>query len=161
MEGIENWNEIRVHFSKSFATSLHVSIASVDVENNPTNTPVGSLFLNQNQTGFYFEKYVTKLPTNAQANKNICVLGVDSGKLFWLKSLFRVKFSKAPAIKLYGKLGDQKPATDVQIRALNKRMKATNQLKGHKYLWGDMTFVREINFNKVEKINLGKMTSHL
>jgi len=161
MEVIENWDKIRTHFSKSFATCLHVSIASVNTENNPTSTPVGSLFLNKDQSGFYFEKYVTKLPTNAHFNKKICVLGVNSGKLFWIKSLFTLKFSKPPAIKLYGELGDQKPATDTQVSALKKRMKATSRLKGHKYLWGDVQFVREINFTKVEKINLGKMTTHL
>jgi len=97
-----NWKEIRMHFSKSFKSSLHVSIASVNADNNPTVTPIGSLFLNDDQTGFYFEKFPTKLPVNVSLNPNVCVLGVNSSKWFWVKSLFKEKFTSTPAIKLYG-----------------------------------------------------------
>jgi len=154
-----DWQNIREHFSKSFKSSLHVSIASVDSENNPTNTPIGSLFLNDNQTGFYFEKFPTKLPFNNSTNSNICVLGVNSSKWFWVKSLFNEKFSTTPAIKLYGELGDKRKASEYELRALKRRMGSTNKLKGHKYLWGKMDSIREITFSKAEKINLGKMTN--
>ncbi|PQJ80830.1 hypothetical protein [Polaribacter porphyrae] len=58
---VENWQKIRTHFRKSFGANMHVSIASVNKDNQPTITSIGSLFLNDNQTGFYFEKFVTKL----------------------------------------------------------------------------------------------------
>lgn len=156
-----DWKNIRKHFSKSFKSSLHVSIASVDSENNPTVTPIGSLFLNSDQTGFYFEKFPTKLPINIIANSNICVLGVNSSKWFWVKSLFNEKFSNTPAIKLYGALGKKRKASEEEIRVLMRRMRSTNKLKGHKYLWGKMDSIREITFSKAEKINLGKMTTKL
>ncbi len=156
-----NWKEIRMHFSKSFKSSLHVSIASVNAENNPTVTPIGSLFLNDDQTGFYFEKYPTKLPVNVSSNPNVCVLGVNSSKWFWVKSLFKEKFSSAPAMKLYGTLGEKRKATEDENRALVRRMRSTNTLKGHTYLWGKMDSVREITFTRVEKINLGKMMAKL
>ena len=156
-----DWNNIRKHFNKSFRSNFYVSIASVDTENNPTVTPIGTLFLNDNQTGFYFEKYPSKLPLHAKTNKNICVLGVNSNTLFWVKSLFKGKFSSYPAIKLYGELGEKRKATEKEITRLNRRMKTTGGLKGNKYLWGDMEFVREVIFTKVEKINLGKMTCEL
>jgi len=155
-----SWTDIRKHFNKSFRTNFHVSVASVDKENNPTVTPIGSLFLNHNQTGFYFEKYPTKLPRNVLSNKNICVLGVNSNTWFWLNSLFRGKFKSYPAIKLYGQLGDKRKATDIEIKKLNKRMKVTKWLKGNNYLWGNMEYVRDITFSKAEKINLGKMTEN-
>jgi len=160
MDIITSWADIRKHFNKSFRTNFHVSVASVDRENNPTVTPIGSLFLNHNQTGFYFEKYPTKLPRNVLSNKNICVLGVNSSTWFWLNSLFRGKFKSYPAIKLYGQLGDRRKATDIEIKRLNKRMKATKWLKGNNYLWGNMEYVRDITFSKAEKINLGKMTKN-
>lgn len=161
MDIMKNWQDIRNHYNKSFSTNLHVTIASVDIENNPTVTPIGTLFLNGDQTGFYFEKYPTKLPESANSNKNICVLGVNSNKWFWLKSLFKVKFDKYPALKLYGKIGKRRKATEIEISRLKQRMKSTSFLKGNKYLWGDMDNVREINFTKVEKVNIGKMTTHL
>ncbi|MGB5554956.1 MAG: hypothetical protein WBM83_09890, partial [Flavobacteriaceae bacterium] len=69
-----DWTTIRKHFNTSFRTNFHVSVASVDSENNPTVTPIGSLFLNDEQIGFYFEKYPSKLPIHAKSNTNICVL---------------------------------------------------------------------------------------
>ena len=156
-----NWKKIRQHFSKSFRSNFYVSIASVDSGNNPTVTPIGSLFLKNNQTGFYFEKYPSKLPIHAEANNNICVLAVNSNMWFWIKSLFKGKFDRYPAIKLYGELGQRREATEIEIRRLNKRMRTTKGMKGNKYLWREMKFVREITFTKAEKINLGEMTEDL
>lgn len=110
MDIIKNWNLIRRHFTQSFRSSFHVSIAFVDSSNNPTVTPIGSLFLNRDQAGFYFEMFPSKLPQHAESNKNICVLGVNSSKWFWAKSLFLGKFNSHPAIKLYGELGEKKNA---------------------------------------------------
>ena len=161
MDLIENWSAIRKHFSQSFGSSLHVSIASVDADNAPTVTPVGTVFLNEDQTGFYYEKFVSSLPKHALQNNQICILAVNSSKLFWLKSLFKARFNTYPAYRLYGKLGERREATEPEIRALKKRLKTTRRLKGHKYLWGDMKEVREISFHKGEKINIGKMTQAL
>ncbi len=156
-----DWSTIRLHFNKSFRSNFHVSIGSVNSENKPTVTPIGSLFLNDNQTGFYFEKFPSKLPIHVKTNRNICALGVNSGRFFWLKSLFKGKFVNYPAIKLYGELGERREATPKETNRLNRRMKATKALKGNKYLWGKMEFVREISFIKAEKVNLGKMTNEL
>ena len=157
MNLIKDWPAIRAHFNKSIRSSLHVSIASVGTDNKPTVTPVGSLFLNGDQTGFYFEIFVSKLPLHEKQNKNICVLAVNSNKWVWLKALFKLKFKSNPAIKLYGQLGNRRPATDIEISRLERRMKATKGLKGHNYLWGNMAIVREIKFIEAEGANLGKM----
>lgn len=161
MELIAEWNKIRKHFNKSFSSNFYVSVASVDSENNPTVTPIGSMFLNDNQTGFYFEKFPSKLPKHAEENPNVCLLGVNSGRFFWIKSLFKGVFSDYPAIKLYGVLGIKRKATEKEISRLNRRMKVTNGLKGNTYLWKEMEYVREIKFTKAEKINIGKMTDKL
>jgi hypothetical protein len=157
----KNWEKIRIHFRRSFRSNFFVSVASVDSDNNPTVTPIGSLFLNRNLTGFYFEKYPEKLPNHAKLNKNICVLAVNSNAWFWIKSLFIGEFKNYPAVKLYGLLGGRRKATKIEITRLKKRMRATNGMKGNKYLWGDMIYVRDITFTRVEKINLGKMTAKL
>lgn len=158
MDIIDNWQLIKNHFNISFKTSLSVSIASVDKDNLPTVTPIGTLFLNKDQTGFYFEKFPKKIPQNAKTNKNICVLGVISSKWFWIKALYKLHFSTYPAIRLYGELGEKRKATAVEISKLNRRMQTTKGLKGNTYLWGDMESVREIKFTKAEGIHLGKMT---
>lgn len=154
----ENWQKIRTHFRKSIGGSMHVSIASVNEDNQPTITPIGSLFLNNNQTGFYFEKFSTKLNINSKTNKNVCVLAVNSNKWFWLKSLFKMKFDEYPAIKIYGDLGIKREATEKEYKAFQRRVRKTKRLKGSQYLWKDMSMVREITFTKGEEINLGTMT---
>lgn len=161
MDIIKNWKIIREHFNKSFNSNFRVSIASVDSNNIPTVTPIGSLFLNKNQKGFYFEKFPSKLPLHFKSNKNICILTVNNNTGFWLKALFKNKFSKHPSIKLYGILGDRRKATEIEISRLNKRMRITKWLKGNSYLWGNMEYVRDITFTKAEKINLGQMTVDL
>jgi hypothetical protein len=156
-----NWKEIKKHFNKCFRTNFHVAVASVDKDNNPTVTPIGSLFLNNNGTGYYFEKYPTKLPIHAEQNRNICILSINSNTWFWLKSLVFGKFNSHPALKLYGTLGNKREATTIEIERLKRRVKHTNGLKGNSYLWGTMAYVREIEFTRVEKINLGSMTQQL
>lgn len=159
MDLITDWGIIRKHFNISFRSNFHVSVASIDSENNPTVTPIGSMFLNDNQTGFYFEKFISKLPQST--NKNICVLGVNSRRLFWITALYKGCFSENPAIKLYGVLGEKRKATSKELARLNRRMKMTKGLKGNTYLWKNMEYVREIAFTNAEKINLGKMTNNL
>ncbi|MBC8754802.1 pyridoxamine 5'-phosphate oxidase family protein [Kordia sp. YSTF-M3] len=156
-----DWKIIRKHVNDSFKTSLHVSIATVDSENNPTVTPIGSLFLNRDQSGFYFEKFTSKLPLNATENNNVCVLAVNSSKWLWLKSLWKGTFKKHLALQLYGTLGERRIATEIELSRLSKRMKLTKKLKGNTYLWSDMKYVREIKFHNVAKMKLGKMTAAL
>jgi len=156
-----NWKEIKKHFNRSFRTNFHVSIASVDKDGIPTVTPIGSLFLNNNQTGFYFEKYPKSLPENVNYSTNICALAVNSNTWFWLKSLYTGEFKNYPALKLYGQLGEKREATEIEIKRLNARMKSTKGFKGNTYLWGKMKYVRDVSFFRVEKINLGKMTENL
>lgn len=157
----KNWLKIRKHFNQSFKTNLHVSFASVDANHQPTVTPIGSFFLNDNQSGFYFEMFPSKLPLHATTNKNICVLGVNSSRWFWIKSLFKGRFDHYPAVKLYGQLGDKRKATEKEIARLKRRMRRTKSLKGHQYLWGKMESVREVHFQRAEAINLAKMTQAL
>lgn len=156
-----DWEKIRRHFNKSFRSNFYVSVASVDSENNPTVTPIGSPFLNDNRTGFYFEKFPSKIPKHAVTHPNVCLLAVVSGRFFWIKALYRGRFTDYPAIKLYGRLGERRKATEKEIGRLNRRMKSTAGLKGNTYMWKNMEFVRDITFTKAEKINLGRMTTDL
>jgi hypothetical protein len=157
MDIVKDWESIKKHVSVCFKTSLHVSIASVNKNGGPNVTPIGTLFLNNDQTGFYFEKFSSGLTSTIEKNNAVCVLAVNSNKLFWLKSLFYGAFKKHPALKLYGELGEKRKATKEEIYALSRRMRATKNLKGNHYLWRNMEFVREIKFNDVEQMKLGKM----
>ena len=157
----KDWSKIKIHFRKCIRANMHVVIASVDENDMPTVTPIGSLFLNDNPSGFYFEKFATKLNKNSKSNKNVCILAVNASKWFWIRSLFKGKFSAYPAVKLYGELGEKRDAIPQEFRAFQRRVRSTRKLKGHQYLWKDMSQIREIKFTNAEKINLGKMTKEL
>lgn len=162
MDIYKEWETIRKHVNDSFKTSLHVSIATVSKEGTPLVTSIGTLFLNKDQTGFYFEKFSSKLTVNVETNAKVCVLAVNSSKWFWIQSLYRKKFTKHPALKLYGELGEKRKASEVELKRLERRMRLTKRLKGHTYLWGKgMDTVREIRFSTVEKMKLGVMTAEL
>ncbi|SEC84469.1 Pyridoxamine 5'-phosphate oxidase [Tenacibaculum sp. MAR_2009_124] len=157
----EQWSQIKEQIKKNRRKNMFVSIASVNADNEPTVTPIGSLFLNNDFTGFYFEKFASKLGKNSLNNKKICVLSVNNGKWFWLKSLFKGRFNSFPGIKLYGELGEKREATEKEKRAMQKRVSAAKGLKGYDYLWKDMSQIREIVFTKAEAINLARMTRNL
>jgi len=158
MDIIDNWSQIKRHFSLSFASSLHVSIASVSEDGIPTVTPIGSLFLDDRASGFYFEKFTKNLNLNSKNNKQICVLGVNSNRILWIKALIKGQFQQSPALKLYGTLGIKRPATQKELARLERRMRKTKYLKGHKLLWQNMNQIRELKFHKAEKMKLGAMS---
>ncbi len=157
----EYWPEIRKHFNTSFRTNFHVSFATLSKDSVPNVSPIESLFLNKDQTGFYFEKFPTTIGINAEYKQKVCILGVNRGTWFWLKSLYSARFKTSPGIKLYGTLGKKRKATKDETNRLNKRMKATRGLKGNTLLWGEMLYVRDILFFDAKTLNLGKMTKHI
>lgn len=160
MDIIENWNEIKELFIKSFKSSFHYSIATVNQDGNPHITPIGSLILGNPGEALYFEEFTQKLPVNYQENRQICVLAVNSSKLFWLKSLALGTFSTPPAIRLYGIAGNRREATKKEIMLWQKRVKSVSFTKGYDMMWANMKMVREIKFNRAEPVHMGKITLH-
>lgn len=158
----KDWSLIRRHFKASFGSSLHVSIATIDVNGYPHVSPIGSLFLQKDQpAGFYFEEFPGKLPVNLSLNPRVCVMGVNSGFRFWFKSLFNGAFSSYPALRLVGRVGDKRPATPIEMAAAEKRFRLFKRFKGHKLLWSELKTVRDIYFEEVVPVKIGKMTWHL
>jgi predicted pyridoxine 5'-phosphate oxidase superfamily flavin-nucleotide-binding protein len=97
----ENWHTIRQNFRSGFATNLHVAIATVGASGQPNVTPIGSFFLNRDDfTGFYFEIFTRNIPQNAKSNPAVCIMAVNGGRWFWLKSLLFGKFRTPPMTKL-------------------------------------------------------------
>lgn len=157
---LAHWSGIRQLYNKCLRSNQFASIATAGADQVPTVTPIGTLFLNLDGTGFYFEKYTSSIRKNTKENPNLCVLAVNSGFWFWLKSLFTGKFKKYPSIKLYGKAGITREPTASEKERLYKRLKAAKGLKGYDLLWGDMSHVREIDFYHFETTKLGQMSKH-
>lgn len=161
MDLIENWNEVKSLFRESFKSSFHYAVATVGENGEPHVTPIGSLILGKPCQGFYFEKFTRRLPHNIGTNDRVCVLAVNSSRWFWIKSLVGGKFGLPPAVRLIGTARELRPAHDREIALWQKRVSRVRFTKGHKLIWSEMSMVREIRFDRIEAVHIGKMTHGL
>ena len=158
MDLTTNWKEVKSLFKKSFRSSFHFSVATVTEEGEPHVTPIGSLILGEPGHGFYFEEFPQHLPRNLGSNKQICVMAVNSNKWYWLKSLVMGRFANPPAVRLHGVVGDLRDATDIEISLWQKRVKSVSFTRGHAMMWRSMSKVRDIEFTRIEPVQIGMMT---
>ncbi len=157
----KNWPKVRALFKKSFLTSWHYAIASVNAAEEPHVTPIGALILGKPGHGFYFEEFTTQLPKNVETNKHICVMAVNSSRWFWTKSVLQGRLASPPAVRLHGTVGASREATEEEIELWQSRVKPMRFSKGHAMLWANMKTVRDITFSKLEPVQIGAMTRDL
>ncbi len=151
----ENWPTIRRNFRYGFATNLHVSIATVGADGQPQVTPIGSFFLNRDGfSGFYFEIFTSSIPKNAAANPKVCIMAVNSGRWYWLKSMITGRFATPPMTKIYGTIGERRAPSADEIERGNRRLGRMKSFPGGKKLFGNMAFVREVHFHAFEVAKL-------
>ena len=157
----EDWKDIKKLFNRSFNSSFHYAFATVNEKGEPHVTPIGSLVLREPGHGIYFEEFPRQLSLNFQHNKEVCVLAVNSGRWFWIKSLFIGRFASPPAIRLYGVVGEVREATETEVKLWHRRIRWTRGSNGYALMWKNMKMVRDINFSRVEPVNIGVMTQGL
>lgn len=150
-----HWSEVRAHFRKCQSQNLQHAIATVDELGMPQITPIGTVFLNDDQTGFYFEMYTKTLPDCAETTKRIAILGVNTSKWYWFRALFKGVFYGPPAIKLYGQLGQRRKANEVEMKRLERRLSSTKRMKGYDLLWKKMAVIREFSVDAYRMIEFG------
>ena len=150
----EAWESICRLFSDAFENSLHCTIASVSEDGVPRATPIGSLILRPNRTGFYFEEYISGLERNLRTNNRVCVMAVNSSKALFFKMLLFGEFTETIAVRLVGTAGEKRPASNEEIALFRKRVSPYRMLKGHDILWGNLKYVRDITFDSFEPVHL-------
>ena len=158
MQMKENWADIKKLFGQAFRSSFHYALATVNEDGEPHVTPIGSLILCDPGHGYYFEEFPRQLPRNLGNNNQVCVLAVNSGRWFWVKSLFCGRFTSPPAMRLYGTIGDLREATEKEIESWHRRIRKVRSSKGYSIMWKNMKMVREITFSRVEPVHMGEMT---
>ncbi len=156
-----HWKEIRQVFGSAFASSFHYSIATVAPDGTPHVAPIGSVVLLEAGHGIYFEEFPTRMPSHFEQNAKVCVMGVNSGRRFWIRSLLRGRFDSPPAIRLHGVVGARRQATEPELAFFTRRVRGTRRTRGHRLLWTNMNMVREIRFTKCDMVNLGAMTDEV
>jgi len=162
MEIGKHWAAIREIFEEAYKSCLHFAVASVNEDGSPHVTPIGALFLRENQTGFYFEEYPSKMPENLKRNPRVCILAANADKLFWAQSLMEGKFATQPAVRLTGTVGEPREATSEEVTAWQERIALAKGMKGYHLLWDRFGgHVRDIQFESFEPVYLGEMTKGL
>jgi hypothetical protein len=152
------WGAIRDIFLQAFNSSFHYSIATVNEDGSPHVTPIGSLILRDDCTGFYFEEYTSNLSKNLLQNKRICVMAVNTAKWPMLKSFFLGKFIAPPGVRLMGTAAERREATPEERDQFRRRVRKYRMFKGHDLLWSKLRHVREIRFDSYEPIRIGGLT---
>ncbi|MGV0807664.1 pyridoxamine 5'-phosphate oxidase family protein [Mycolicibacterium setense] len=157
----EMWAAIRDVVGRAKKSTMHCAIASIAPDGGPHITPVGTIFLREDHTGFYFDEYTSALARNVDHDPRVCVMAVDSGRLFWLRSLLTGRFIAPPAVRLYGTVGALRPATSPELEQVRQSVRATQRLKGGKMLWSGFSQVRDITFTGFRPVRYPVMMGHL
>ncbi|MEG0483509.1 pyridoxamine 5'-phosphate oxidase family protein [Acinetobacter johnsonii] len=158
---INSWNIIKDVFIQAQKANMHVNIASVSKEGIPNITPIGTVFLNDDRTGFLFDVFSQQLAENLNQNKNVCISAVNSSKFFWISSFIKGQFSSYPGVRLYAELGKLRPATEDEKLRVNTRIQSLKWTKGSKLIWSDFTHVREFNVHDYRWVQYPHMLNHL
>lgn len=161
MDIAHHWPEIRQLFGEALNSSLHTAVATMNVDGTPHLTPIGSLLLREDPSGFFFDEFSATLAKNVKHNPRVCVLAVNSSRLFWVQSLWQGRFRKAPALRLVGTVGDRRPASASELELFHQRVRPFRQLKGYKMLWQNMKYVRDISFDGFIPVHCGAMSQGL
>ena len=158
MDVIQDWQLVRRIFYDGMRTGGYCAVASTNPDNTAHVTPIGSLILYEPGHGVYADEFPVQLSRNIARNPRVSVMSVNFSKGFWFKSLLMGKFSKPPAIRLYGTAGNRRPGTDREINNWLKRVRMFRRLKGYALLWRDMRHFRDIYFDRAKVVATGEMS---
>ena len=153
----QEWQHIGKVMNDAQKAAMHCSIATVDAQLQPTITPIGTLFLRENQSGFFFDTYTESLQQNLPQNSKACIQAVNSSRLFWLKSLFKGQFSDYPGVRLYVEIGDLRLANAEELAQISRRIQSLKWTKGSQLIWSDFTHVRDFTVQSFRWVKYPKM----
>ena len=155
----ENWKKIKNYYNEYLKTSLYCSFATTSSANEPNVIPIGSLILRDDFSGFFFDIFTSAMADNLDNNGRVCLLALNTSKIFWFKAFLKGVFEKPSGIKLVGTVGEKRQATPEEKEAFLGKVKKLKRFKGFQILWGNLTYVRDITFTDYYSINTGAMTS--
>lgn len=161
MEIGKHWKIIQMVFQEARGSSMHYAVATVNEDGTPHVTPITSLFLREDKTGFYFDEFPVHMSKNIERNPRVCILAVNSDLNFSIKSFLAGKYEAPPAVRLMGSVGKKREATKEESALWQDHVKLARGTKGHDMLWKNMRMVRDIQFDAFEPVLMGEMTQDL
>jgi len=154
----DQWTELKRLAGRTFSTSLHFAIATVNADGTPHVTPIGSLMLTTPGEGFFFEVFADRLCANLDRGSPVSVLGVISSAPLWLRALISGRFGAPPAFRLTGTAGGRRASTPAERERWRRKVRFVRWLKGHDLLWGNLNTARDLHFHAFIPVRLGGMT---
>jgi len=154
---LQEWQHIRKVVNDAQKSAMHCSIATIDEQLQPTITPIRTLFLRENYSGFFFDTYAESFKENLSQNNKACIQAINSSRLFWLKSLLKGEFSDYPGVRLYVEISALRAANDEELTQISQRIKTLKWTKGSKLIWSDFTQIREFTVQSVRWVKYPKM----
>ena len=151
-----NWPKIRALFRAALGSCAHCALATVNEDGSPHVTPIGAIFLREDQTGFFFDEYLKKSRQNLERDSRVCVLMVNAENTYWEKSRANGKYDSPPAVRLIGTVGEIREATEAELEAWRRRTAFARETKGYE-AWSRMYRVRDIKFDSFEPVEVGEM----
>ncbi len=159
----QQWTNIRKFFGNCTAVNAspalpYCTFSTVNEDGSPRVAPYTSLILGENGQGFYFDELSHHISSNLERDQRICVLIVKNNKWFWIKTVLFGRFDHPPGIRLMGKVGKKREATNQEINAFKKPLRPLKFFKGYEPIWGFMKHGREIYFNAFETVKCRTLT---
>ena len=114
----QSWPDIR----KVFSGANSFLIASVSPGGFPHMTPIGSLCLRDDCTGYYLERFPQELRRNLEQCDRVEVIALLSRRSTWLRALVRGRFDVFPAMRLRGHAGARRVATQEEQDRWQRRV---------------------------------------
>ncbi len=148
-----DWKTIR----RVIAGAPFCSIASIDEDGRPRVTPIGSVYLKQGGKGFFLERFTSGLPLNIDRQSPISLMAVNTSATFWLGGLIAGRFKSPPAIRLRGTAGPRREATEEERDIFTRRVSKLRWTRGHRKLWRDFCYARDLDFSEQIPMRLGTM----
>jgi len=157
-----NWELAKKIYIRSVRSTMYCSVATIGTDGEPHISPIGSLFLTEPGKGYYFEEYLPVMRKNLEKDGRICVMAVNAGMFFWLSSLRKGRFASMPGIRLYGRVAaKRREATEEELHQWFSVIKKLKHFRGYDLLWGNMKYVRDVEFYSMGQLTVGKMTAGL
>ncbi len=153
-----NWPMITDLVGTAMKSSFCCGMGTVDPDGLPNVTPIGSLVFKDVGKAFYFEENPVNAPKNIRENSAVCFMAVNSSKMFWLKFFITGTLSTLTGIRLYGRAGEKRRATDEEQHIWKEYVKSYKKFKGYEVMWKDLSHGREVTFHSFEPVQCGKPT---
>ncbi len=137
------------------------TFASINADGSPHLTPIGSLILRDDCTGFYIEAFTVRLSQNVARDQRVCVYFGNMGFVAQMRAFFLGRVDRLGGVRLSGTVGPRRDLTADERERFLGSVHHLRWSRGYRLLWGNLNTARDIVFTDARPITLGPLTAHM